>query len=128
MDQIENRLREAAEACLNSYAAWRKDEKNSAVREDLMERVHELRKVAARLEIEMAISERNQMTSKPIPIPPHRASRKPTRNQPPAQGHDDDFNAENTTGGDQEKPKRAPAPRQRRKRASGGSDSGNSTE
>jgi hypothetical protein len=41
-----------------------------------MEAVHELRKVAARLEIEMAISERNEVASKPIPIPSHRANKK----------------------------------------------------
>ncbi|MBI4031928.1 MAG: hypothetical protein HY370_09645 [Proteobacteria bacterium] len=76
MDEIEKRLSEASEACVKSYAAWRKDPKEGGSREVLMEAVHELRKVAARLEIEIAISERDEMAAKPIPIPPHRSSRR----------------------------------------------------
>jgi len=76
MDEIEKRLSETSEACIKSYAAWRKDPKESSSRESLMEAVHELRKVAARLEIEIAISERDEMAAKPIPIPPHRSSRR----------------------------------------------------
>lgn len=76
MDEIEKRLSETAEACVKSYATWRKDPKEGTNREVLMEAVHELRKVAARLEIEIAISERDEMAAKPIPIPPHRSSRR----------------------------------------------------
>ena len=76
MDEIEKRLSETSEACVKSYAAWRKDPKEGSNREVLMEAVHELRKVAARLEIEIAISERDEMAAKPIPIPPHRSSRR----------------------------------------------------
>lgn len=76
MDEIEQRLRTATDACISSYDAWRKNPKGSDMRENLMEAVHELRKVAARLEIEIAISERDEMAARPIPIPPHRASRK----------------------------------------------------
>lgn len=76
MDEIEKRLSETSEACVKSYAAWRKDPKEGTNREVLMEAVHELRKVAARLEIEIAISERDEMAAKPIPIPPHRSSRR----------------------------------------------------
>lgn len=75
-DEIEKRLSDASESCIKSYAAWRKAPKESSSRESLMEAVHELRKVAARLEIEIAISERDEMAARPIPIPPHRSSRR----------------------------------------------------
>ena len=35
MDEIEQRLREASDNCFKSYEAWRKDQKNAAVREAL---------------------------------------------------------------------------------------------
>ena len=72
MDEIENRLRETSDNCFKSYELWRKDQKNGQVRESLQDAIHELRKVASRLEIELAVSERNEMAQKPIPIPPHR--------------------------------------------------------
>lgn len=89
MDEIEKRLSEASEACIKSYAAWRKDPKEGTNREVLMEAVHELRKVAARLEIEIAISERDEMAARPIPIPPHRSSRR---------GGGNDFGPEDNIG------------------------------
>jgi hypothetical protein len=72
MDEIEKRLRETSDHCFKSYDDWRKDQKNTATRAALQDAVHELRKVASRLEIELAVSDRNEMTQKPIPIPPHR--------------------------------------------------------
>lgn len=74
MEEIEQRLQEATANCLAAHTEWNKNRKDSATREKLMESVHELRKVAARLEIEIAISERDEMAAKPIPIPPHRSS------------------------------------------------------
>lgn len=71
---VQQRLKEATEHCLSCYAAWTKDKKDAKSREKIMEAVHELRKVAARLEIELAVSERDQMSSNPIPIPPHRSA------------------------------------------------------
>lgn len=79
-DEIDKRLRESADNCIKSYEAWRAKEKDNQARESLQESIHELRKVASRLEIEIAISERGQMTDKPLPIPPHRSSRKPKAN------------------------------------------------
>jgi len=76
MDDIEKRLKESVETCLTSYEAWRQKESSNDNREQLRESIHELRKVVSRLEIEMAISEREQMAGKPLPIPTHRASRK----------------------------------------------------
>jgi hypothetical protein len=83
MDEIEQRLRDATDNTIKFYQGWRTQQKDGKAREDLMEAVHELRKVAARLEIEIAISERNEMAAKPIPIPPHRAARKR-----PGEGHE----------------------------------------
>lgn len=76
MDEIEQRLKETTDACIKSYEAWRGDQKNEDAREDMAEAIHELRKVASRLEIEIAVSEREQMSNRPIAIPPHRSSRK----------------------------------------------------
>jgi hypothetical protein len=90
MDEIEKRLKEGAEGCIKSYEAWRKNEKDNVARAALQDAVHELRKIASRLEIELAVSERNEMAQKPIPIPPHRDAR--GRHQAgPANESDDDF-------------------------------------
>lgn len=76
MDEIETRLKTASEKCVDAYCAW-KDKKNDAdLRGALQEAVHELRKVSARLEIEIATSERDQMAQKPIPVPPHRSAKR----------------------------------------------------
>ncbi|MGB4056502.1 MAG: hypothetical protein WBK77_00255 [Alphaproteobacteria bacterium] len=76
MDEIEQRLRETSENCFKSYEAWRSDQKNATARESLQDAIHELRKVSSRLEIELAVSERNEMAQHPIPIPPHRDARR----------------------------------------------------
>ena len=81
MDEIEKRLRETSENCFNCYEVWQKSKKDAAAREGLQEAIHEIRKVASRLEIELAISERDEMAMRPIPIPPHRdAHRRPQEN------------------------------------------------
>lgn len=84
MEEIEKRLRESTDACIKSFENWLKQNKNLESRESLMEAVHEVRKVVARVEIEIAISERDRLGSRPIPIPPHRSSRK-------ASGEEADF-------------------------------------
>ena len=73
-DEIKKRLQECADGCIKSFEAWRGNEKDQIARESLQEAIHELRKVAARLEIELASSTRDQMAQKPIPIPSHRNS------------------------------------------------------
>lgn len=73
-DETDKRLRETADECIKAYEAWMKSKKDFGARENLMEALHELRKVASRLEIEVAVSERDEMTQRPIPIPPHRAA------------------------------------------------------
>jgi hypothetical protein len=76
MEEIENRLKETTQACIKSFENWVKQDKNLESREELMEAMHEVRKVVARVEIEIAISERDRLGSRPIPIPPHRSSLK----------------------------------------------------
>lgn len=74
-DEIKERLEKCCDNCTKAYEAWRKDEKSGDARENLLEAIHEIRKVASRLEIELAVSERDQMAQKRIPIPPHRNSK-----------------------------------------------------
>lgn len=106
MDEIEQRLRDASEKCIASYMGWRdKKDGDEGVQEALQEAVHELRKVASRLEIEIAVSERDAMSQRPIPIPPHRSSRPRNHN------HDDLVDDEGSQsqragGGMQRKPMR----------------------
>jgi len=80
MEDIDKRLNETSAACAKALESWSKDKKDKKAREDLQESVHELRKVASRLEIEMAISERDEMSQKPIPIPAHRDSNRGNKN------------------------------------------------
>lgn len=82
MDEIEQRLKDTTAHCITCYEAWQKNQKSEEARENLAEAIHELRKVASRLEINIAVSEREQMAGRPIAIPPHRSQRK-------AQGGDD---------------------------------------
>ncbi len=87
MDEIEKRLEEASEICVKAYRVWSEDKKNSSGKEKLQESIHELRKVAARLEIELAVSERDE-EGNPIPILGHRShgqNQKPP--QQPRQGN-----------------------------------------
>jgi len=76
MDEIKQRLTEASQDCIRHYEAWRGKPLDHQAREDLLESIHELRKVTARLEIELAVSDRQQHAADPIPIPAHRASRR----------------------------------------------------
>lgn len=117
-DDIEQRLKEATEKCLETHAAWNKDQKNSNLRESLMDAVHELRKVAARLEIEIAVSERDEMAAKPIPIPPHRSKRRQT-------GEDRGQNFQDN--GDGAKKPRRSSGKPSRQKDSGDKDAGNKT-
>ena len=76
MSEIKERLSNATADCLAKYDTWHADQSERKGREELLDALHELRKAAARLEIEMAISERDQMASNPIPIPAHRSSKR----------------------------------------------------
>ena len=76
MSDLQDRLKEASEKCLTAYEAWGADNKKMDERETLQESIHDLRKVVSRLEIEIAISERDKVNSKPLPIPSHRSQNK----------------------------------------------------
>jgi len=67
------RIQEKGAACITTYEAWDGDKKDSEKREALQENIHELRKAIARVEIEIASSERASGSSKQLPIPSHRS-------------------------------------------------------
>lgn len=79
-DDIKTRLKNTSEECQKCYEVWSGNDKDDKAREALQDAIHELRKVASRLEIELAISERDQMKQRPLPIPPHRDAK--IRNRP----------------------------------------------
>lgn len=108
MDEIKQRLSTSSEACIKAYEAWRAKSSDHAAREALMEAVHELRKVAARLEIDLAVSDRKAQGSDPIPIPSHRASRRQGGDFDA--GGEDDNRANRVQGGQggQRRPMQAP--------------------
>ena len=89
--EIKERLKTTSEVCLKCYEAWDGNDKDGKAREALQEAIHELRKVASRLEIDLAISERDQMAQKPIPIPPHRDSRGGKNRGGGGRGGNDDY-------------------------------------
>ena len=76
------RLQETAAKCLSSLDAWNTDLKNVEAREELLEAVHELRKVTSRLEIDIAMNDRKVVNAKPLPIPEHKSKAK-DKNQKP---------------------------------------------
>ena len=104
--EIKERLQTAGEACVKAYAAWDGNEKDEKARETLQDAIHELRKVTSRLEIELAISERDQMGQKKIPIPPHRASRKKVQQQDADDSQPSFNNKNDDNGGDNDGPKK----------------------
>lgn len=75
MDDIKSRLKECSEGCQKGFEEWSND-KNPQTRENLQESIHELRKVASRLEIEIVMSDRAGSSAKPLPIPSHRSNSK----------------------------------------------------
>lgn len=76
VDEVEGRLRETARVCLASYRGWRQAPGETSI-QALSDAVHELRKALARIEIDMSASRREEQAIRPIPIPSHRASRRP---------------------------------------------------
>lgn len=76
VDAIEGRLRDTAKACISAYRGWRQQPGEATI-QSLSESVHELRKALARVEIDMSASRREEQAIRPIPIPAHRASRRP---------------------------------------------------
>ena len=119
MDEIEQRLRDVSEACVKAYLNWQSKKRDPESREMLQDAIHEIRKVSARLEIEIAVSERDEMASRPIPIPPHRATRKGS------QGEDDEGDNAGNFSGEQQPPSSGPRqPLRRRSQHHGGGRGG----
>ncbi len=75
-EDIQTRLEDTSKNCLEAYNVWNEKKQDKKAQGDLHSAIHELRKVSSRLEIELAISEREHITSKPIPIPSHRSNNK----------------------------------------------------
>ncbi len=78
MDDIQTRLEETSKNCLEAHKIWVEKKGDKKAQEDLHVAIHDLRKVSSRLEIDLAISERDQSVSKPLPIPAHRSANKGT--------------------------------------------------
>ncbi len=95
-DEIKQRLEDSTEKCVKAYEAWRKDEKNVNARESLQEAVHEVRKVASRLEIELVKSDRDSVKQKPMPAPSHRNSKGPQTAKKSPEGNKDGNKNEET--------------------------------
>jgi len=74
VDAVEARLRETARGCLVAYRGWRQTPGEVSV-QALNDAVHDLRKVLARIEIDMSASRREEQALRPIPVPAHRAAR-----------------------------------------------------
>lgn len=128
MEKVDDRLRETSTACLQAYDAWTKEQKDPSKREDLREAIHELRKVTSRLEIEMAVSEREEMSQKPLPIPSHRASR--SRRKGGNEDADDSLGNKSESGDDSSNASSAKVERVKSRlgrRGSGGSSGGSNS-
>lgn len=118
MSEVQDRLKEASKTCIDSYDAWNGDKKKAEVRETLQESIHDLRKVISRLEIEMAVSERDSSSNKPIPIPTHRSQNKKdagTESILPDNGQTEEQNGKsrnNNGGGRRSRPRKTAGKRQ----------------
>ena len=76
VDAVEGRLRDTARSCLVAYRGWKSAPGENSI-QTLHDAVHELRKALARIEIDMSASRRYEQVNRPIPIPAHRAARRP---------------------------------------------------
>lgn len=76
VDAVEGRLRDTARSCLVAYRGWRTQPGEQSI-QALSDALHDLRKALARIEIDISASRRDEQAQRPIPIPAHRASRRP---------------------------------------------------
>jgi hypothetical protein len=116
MEEIEKRLRESTDTFIKSFENWVSKSKNLESREALMEAMHEVRKVVSRVEIEIAISERDRLGSRPLPIPSHRSQRRSGSNESAGEMDEADFNSGDENEGQQEASAASNARRERRPR------------
>ncbi len=67
---VHQRLRETADRCIRFYESWNSGNDGES---ELTDALHDLRRVLARIEIELAASHADESAQRPIPIPLHRA-------------------------------------------------------
>ncbi|MDE1148141.1 MAG: hypothetical protein PW843_16190 [Azospirillaceae bacterium] len=73
-EPADQRMAGAAQRSAEAYAAWKANPEGGM--QGLTDALHELRKVIARMEIEMSASRKEENAARPIPIPYHRAQRR----------------------------------------------------
>jgi hypothetical protein len=73
-EPADQRMTVAAQRSAEAYAAWKANPEGGM--QGLTDALHELRKVIARMEIEMSASRKEEHAARPIPIPYHRAQRR----------------------------------------------------
>ncbi|MFA5592409.1 MAG: hypothetical protein WC989_03750 [Micavibrio sp.] len=129
MDEIEQRLRESTATFIKNFEGWAKDQTSADLREGLMDSMHEVRRVLARVEIEIAISERDRMGSRQLPIPPHRSQKKrggEGGGDDAGSGDDGGFNMLESDGAEQPRqPRRVQSRGGRRPQTRGNNNTGN---
>jgi hypothetical protein len=69
----DQRMDEAARACAEAYRAWKSQSADGKGAQSLSDAVHDLRKVIARMEIELSASRREEV--RPLPVSAYRANR-----------------------------------------------------
>lgn len=74
-EPADTRMTVAASRAAEAYTAW-KTNPGEVGMQSLAEALHDLRKVIARMEIEMSASRKQEHAARPIPIPYHRAQRR----------------------------------------------------
>ena len=99
---IEERLKNNTSELFEALEAWRDAKLDDEARQRLRDTIHELHRIAARLEIDMAVAERDEQAKKPIPIPGHRAKRDDKKRggvaRPQAQGGEQEEDQPDTGG------------------------------
>ncbi|TWB40570.1 hypothetical protein [Nitrospirillum pindoramense] len=73
-EPADQRMTAAAQRSAEAYTAWKANPEGGM--QGLTDALHELRKVIARMEIEMSASRKEEHAARPIPIPYHRAQRR----------------------------------------------------
>jgi transposase-like protein len=71
----DQRMAEAAQGAAEAYRRWRAGP-GEVPMQSLTDALHELRKVIARMEIEMSATRKDEHAARPIPIPTHRAAQR----------------------------------------------------
>jgi hypothetical protein len=120
-EDIQERLKDATDRCLKGHDAWASNKKDTTVRGELIEAIHDLRRATARLEIDIAINDRDLRGGAAIPIPSHRST---SKSRGPSRGKKDQGNSAPKGDNKNSKPKDSKKPTIKiEKKATGSSDS-----